>query len=252
MRDAIQEIVISQYFNARNPGNDTFVSVVLEQLLGVVVQDEPKVLAAGKKMYDGTEATLFGVSGDKQSDIVSIVLADERFLPMLLARHYQRIFHAPAPPRELEQWAGMLLADPGAYEPILLEWIASDAYDAALASLRPKSDPMWIRSLFVDLLHRKPSFDEYRNFRNAVQALSDSAPLRSVLGKVILDSGQVALPDPARLDARAFLDDLFLSLLGRQPTSEEAANLSRVMQQPGCDPRMVVQAVLSSSEYQHY
>src|SRR5262245_16609640 len=52
VRDGIGEIVRSQWFTARNPGNDTYVTVLLEQLLGIVVQKEPGLLEAGKKMYD--------------------------------------------------------------------------------------------------------------------------------------------------------------------------------------------------------
>ena len=58
---ALQEIVRSQYFGARNPGNDTFVTVVLEQCLGLVVQERKnlRVLETGKKMYDGYRMKLY-------------------------------------------------------------------------------------------------------------------------------------------------------------------------------------------------
>lgn len=252
VKDAIQEIAISQYFNARNPGNDTFVSVVLEQLLGVVVQDEPKLLEAGKSMYDGHQAQFLGRQGDSQSDVVYAVLGDERFLPYLLRRHYERVLMAPPLPADLQRWATMLASDGSAYETIVREWIASPAYDQALATRRAKTDHMWIRSLFLDLLDRKPTFDEYRNFRNAVQALSDSAPLRAVLAQVILDSGQVPLPDKAAIQPAAFVQDLYLRLLGRMPTAAERDGLVKALAESACTPAMVVAAIVSSAEYQGY
>src|SRR5262249_32629215 len=38
--DALAEILLSTGFSLRNPGNDTFVTVVLEQCLGLTVQDQ--------------------------------------------------------------------------------------------------------------------------------------------------------------------------------------------------------------------
>src|SRR5690606_4525191 len=113
--------------------------------------------------------------------------------------------------------------DARAFESIVVEWFTSDAYGAALATPRRKSDAMWIRSLFVDLLERAPTFQEFRNFRNALQALADSTPLRSVLAKVILDSGRVAVPPEEGLDVDGFVAEQFRRFLGRAPTPDEQA-----------------------------
>lgn len=252
LRDAIQEIVISQYFNARNPGNDTFVSVVFEQLLGITVQDEPRLLEAGKAMYDGAKTRIFGREGDRQSDIVTIVVAEDRFAPSLLARHYERVLGRAPDPRDLERWAAAFRDDPYAYESIVKEWLRSPAYDEALATLRPKTDHMWIRSLFVDLLERRPDFDEYRNFRNAVQALSDSSPVRSVLSRVIVDSGRASLPAFQAADPRGFVTECFLRYLGRAPSGKEADAFAAALTGPGGRPELLVAAILTSAEYQHY
>ena len=57
---AIGEILLSTGFSLRNPGNDTFVTVVLEQCLGLAVQERrhKATLEAGKRMYDGEKARL--------------------------------------------------------------------------------------------------------------------------------------------------------------------------------------------------
>lgn len=251
-RDATREIVISQYFNARNPGNDTFVTVILEQLLGITVQDEPRLLEAGKKMYDGYKATVFGVVGASQSDLVGIVLAQPRFATRFIQRHYERLIGEPPPGPDLVVWADRFRVDPRVYRDLVREWMDSDAYRTAISRPRAKSDFMWIRGVFVDLLGRKPSFEEFRNFRNAVQALADSRPLRSVLGKVILDSGQVVLPERNGLDARGFVHESFDRLLGRAPREVELAAFTAALTESTLSPSSLVQAILSSAEYQMY
>jgi len=252
VRDAIQQIVISQYFNARNPGNDTFVSVVLEQLLGIVVQDEVRILEAGKKMYDGYKIALFGAKGESQSDLVSIVLAQSGFVPFLMRRHYERVFGRAPGKADLEGWATMVRDDARAYEAVVLEWFTSEEYEAVLAALRPKSDLMWIRSFYVDLLERPPTFDEFRNFRNALQSLADSTPLRSVLAKVVIDSGKVGVPGKAGLDARTFIEEQFRRFLGRGPRADELTAFTEALADPACTPGTLVHAIVSSAEYQHY
>ena len=47
VRDALHRIVISASFDRRNPGPDTFVTVVMEQLLGSTVQKRP---SSGRQM----------------------------------------------------------------------------------------------------------------------------------------------------------------------------------------------------------
>src|SRR5262249_31594761 len=81
VREALRQIVSSQFFNARNPGNDTFVTGVLEQLLGLTVQKETATLEAGKKMYDGAATPFLGKRGASQADLVRIVVESDGFEP---------------------------------------------------------------------------------------------------------------------------------------------------------------------------
>ena len=96
-RDATAEILLSTGFSLRNPGNDTFVTVVLEQCLGMKVQERKGAaeLEAGKQMYDGRTAKLCGQEGSSQSDIVRIALGQDAFRARLLDRHHQRFFGRP-------------------------------------------------------------------------------------------------------------------------------------------------------------
>jgi hypothetical protein len=203
-------------------------------------------------MYDGYKATVFNEAGASQSDFVGIVLKQPAYATKLMARHYERLVGSPPNATELASMADRFRAEPASYPSIVLEWVKSDAYRAAAKAPRRKSDFMWIRGVFVDLLGRKPTFEEFRNFRNAVQALADSGPLRSVLSKVMLDSGQVALPSKQGLDAKAFVNEIFERFLARDPTPSEEAAFVGALADPSAEPRLVLQAILSSAEYQMY
>ncbi len=96
---AIVEIMMSTGFTLRNPGNDTFVTVVLEQGLGLRVQDRKNVptLEAGKKIYDGYKVRLLRQKGNSQSDIIKIVSGQRDFTKFLLNRYHKRTMRVPLP-----------------------------------------------------------------------------------------------------------------------------------------------------------
>jgi hypothetical protein len=185
---------------------------------------------------------------------VRIVLAQPQFFPVLVARHHERIFGVGPAKADLDRWSARLAAEPAAFPEIVAEWIASDAYGALLDRTRARparknTDAMFIQSLFCDLLGRTPSWEEFRNFRNALQALSDSTALRAVLARVMLDSGQVPLPEQNGLDAEAFVRAQFASLLAREPSGAELAAFAGALAK-GTAPSTVVLAILGSAEYQ--
>ncbi len=245
---AMQEIVISQYFNHRNPGNDTFVTVVLEQLLGMVVQNQPMLLATGKKMYDGYEGKLFGETGRSQADLVSIVLRQRVFIERVLDRQHRRLTGAAIPPAVLERNVERVAADAAAYPEVMKEWLLDDAYMARALMLRRKSDHQFIRSLYVELLGRRATYEEFRLFRNALQALADPGPIRSVLAKVLVDSRELKVE--AVKDSRQWVGDLFVRMLGRAPTAAELESFGKAAADGHV--RQAIQAIVDSSEYQGY
>jgi hypothetical protein len=250
VREALRQIVSSQFFNARNPGNDTFVTVVLEQLLGLTVQKETATLEAGKKMYDGAATPFLGKRGASQSDLVRIVVESDGFEPFFLGRKAAAVFGAALPKKRLAADAARLRAEPLSYPELLAGWLSSQAYEDLLARPRPKSDRVFVRSLYADLLLRAPDYQEFRRSRNALLALSDSRPLRSVLIKMILDGGQgeVGKPGP---DGAAFVREQFLRFLAREPTPKEAEVFAAELS--GADgPKLVVRALLTHGEYQTY
>jgi hypothetical protein len=252
VREAIGEIVRSQWFNARNPGNDTYVTVVLEQLLGIVVQREPSLLEAGKKMYDGHPSTVFGKRGASQGDFVDIVFDQPVLATAYMARHARRLLGTDVAKKDLASLADRFRAAPATFCALEREIVLSPAYEEALQKDRKKTDQQFIRALYQDLFARAPTYQEMRNVRNATQALADPAGIRSVIIRTILESGSVKLPAKEGADGAAFTAQSFRSLLGRDPSTNEALVFAEAWKTKDCSPATILHAILTSTEYQHY
>jgi hypothetical protein len=252
-KDAVREIVVSAEFNARNPGNDTFVTVVLEQLLGIVVQEKTSLLAAAKKAYDGVPSRVFGEVARSQSDFVRVSLGQRAFADLFAARQYREVFGRAPGKEALARDAARLHEDPGAFRAVLREWLVSGEWIARSSIPRPKDDRVFLRTLFVDLLGREPTFDEFRNSRNAFLAMSDPAPVRNVLAQLLLDSGRAAPPSKEELARPAdWVRDRFLHLLGREPTPRESDAFVATLGEYGCEPKTLILAIVTSPEYQYF
>jgi hypothetical protein len=253
--DAIAEIMMSTGFSLRNPGNDTFVTVVLEQGLGLRVQDRTNVpvLEAGKKMYDGYKVRFLRQKGNSQSDIIKIVTGHRDFTRFLLDRSHKRIMRAPLgkDDRTREQIA-RVHGDNGQFFEVVREWFCSAKYRANMAVKRPRSDNQFIRSLYFELLGRAPEYQEFRNMRNALLSMADPAPLRGVMAKVILDSGKAQLPVLDRKHRGKFVSEVFLRYLGRAPTQDESGKFVKLLRDERVQAKHVVRALITSTEYQYY
>lgn len=256
VRNATLEIVLSTSFSLRNPGNDTFVTVVLEQCLGMKVQDNRNtyILEAGKKMYDGRRTRFLREVGSTQADLIGIVMRQEGFTRHMLDRHHRRLFGRPmkrkAPAAEAA--VARVHADFGQFFDMLGDWITSEAYLAELARKKPRSDRQFIRGLYMDLLERRPDHEEMRNMRNALQSMADPTPLRAVMAKVILDSGRAVVPELKSGGEKDFVRRCFLRYLGREPSQEELPAYAKAVGEPDCGPTHVVRALVGSPEYQYY
>jgi hypothetical protein len=263
-RDAHREFALSAEFNARNPGNDTYVTVVLEQFLSIEVQSQPRLLKEAKKMYDGQKTRIFKQLGTNQSDVVRITLEQPDYVDLFVRRMERRYLGTELPEEEHATAVSRLTLDPGELKPLLREWLTSERYTSPDRAPRAKDDHQFIRGLFVDLLGRPPALQEFRNMRNALQALTDPAPLRGVLAKVMLDSGAVEPPagtsrqDGTTSDTAAGqvsgeqVSDLFRRLLGRDPSPDELSAFLNVLAEPGATWRTAALALLTSSHYQYY
>lgn len=250
-RGALHAISLCPSFDRRNPGPDTFVTVIMEQLLGLEVQKKTGDLEAGKRLYDGHGGRFLGVQGDSQADVVRIAIEDRRTLTHLLSREYQRLVRKPAPKRELSAWTRSLESGELGYPELLAGWLRSDAYAQRLAEREPMTNRIFVQALFVDLSDTKPGHEEARRLRNALDGLSSAGPLRSVLARLYVDSGRAkhesgsAIEDPTQ-----WISGLFVRLLGRPPSPEELEVFVESFHHPACTPATVVYALISHPEYQ--
>jgi len=254
MERAIEEIVRSQYFNARNPGNDTFVTVVLEQCLGMVVQERrnTRILETGKKMYDGYRAKLFKETGDSQADFVRIVFRQRAFLDHLVGRTWKALHGADLEKKRRKAFVDRCVDRPGTFRELYGEWLTGAEYVEGVTRPRKKGEIPYVRSLFLDTLDRLPSYQELRNVRNAFLSLADPTPIRLVMGRVLLESDQARIPGSALL-VKPFVLELFLRLFARQPTDKELTTFVNALKNdPAVTPRVVLYTLISSPEYQAY
>ncbi len=249
--EVLNQIAISTSFDRRNPGPDTFVTVVMEQLLGLTVQRNARELEIGKKIYDGTPGTFLGQTGNSQADVVRIALADERMTRHLLRREYERLVRQEPAERELSAWCATLAADGTALPRILRGWIESDAYTRRLEKRAAMPNRLFVRALFVDVFDRLPEEEEAQRMRNALDGLADAGPLRSVIARIVIDSRKARLPERAELeDPEAWIAGLFVRLLGRRASDAELAAFVEAYRDPACKPATVLYAIVSHPEYQ--
>ncbi|MHC4340969.1 MAG: hypothetical protein ACYSX0_12250 [Planctomycetota bacterium] len=251
---AVEEIVRSQYFGARNPGNDTFVTVVLEQCLGLVVQERrnKRLLDIGKRMYDGYKAILFKEKGRSQADFVRIVFKQRGFHVHLLARTWKDLHGEAIDRKRLQPFVDRVAQDPRAFRTVMQEWLTGPAYVQGATVARTKPEIPYVRSLFVDLLGRLPSYEELRNVRNAFLSLADPTPIRLVMGRVLLQSSQSRMPASA-IDAERFVKEQFVRLLARPATLKEVETfVAALKSDSNVTPNVVLWTLVSSPEYQTY
>jgi hypothetical protein len=249
---AVRVIVSSSAFHRANPGNDTFVSVVFEQLLGMTVQREPALLGAGKRMYDGHRASLWGSTGSSQSDVVTIACAQSAFVECFVAREHGRITGREPSRDDLKRWTRDLIDHPEGFSELVRQWFLSETYALRLQRLRRKTDRQFLQGLFVDLTGRVPDGDTLARCRRALSAVADGGPLRSVIARVLLQSEDVDLPARADMPPDSLVALVFRRFLGRDPDLEEEALFVNIFEQCGCETDTLVRAVTTHWEYQYY
>ncbi len=253
VRQALHRVAISPAFDRRNPGPDTFVSVVLEQLCGITVQKQPGELEIGKHVYDGGEGRFLGKLASSQADLVRVAVEDPAFARTLVAREHLRLLRAEPERKDLAAWSRAVHRDPAEFPGILRGWYLSEAWEQRLDLRVSPPNRLFVRSLFVDLVDRLPSEEETRRMRGALDGLSDPGPLRSVLARLLIDSGQA--PVPAREDIEdptAWIAGLFERLLGREASPEELRAFAVAFRDPACRPETVLVALCSHPEYQRF
>lgn len=250
-KDALWRVALSASFDQRNPGADTFVTVVMEQLAGMVVQKNTRELEIGKAAYDGRPGLFLGVQVQSQSDIVAAVIDDSRFAEHFVLREHERLLRAEPDKKAARDWVRRFRKEPSELVAIFGEWFASPAWEERLVNKRPLSNRAWVKALYVDLYDRQPEEEEGRRLRDALDGLSDPRPLRSLLTRLMIDSGDAPLPAEADLeDESGWVRGLFLRLLGREASAEEARTFVHTLRSDDCGPATLVLALMTSAAYQ--
>ena len=140
---------------------------------------------------------------------------------------------------------------PRSWAGLLREWMLSAAYEERLRRRAAQPNRIFVRSLFVDLVDRLPAAEEADRMRNALDGLADAGPLRSVLARLMIDSGQVPLPEKKDIeDPTAWVAGLFERLLGRRADEDELRVFVETFHDPDCLPSTVLYALVSHPEYQ--
>lgn len=249
--EALHRICLSSSFDRRNPGPDTFVTVVMEQLLGITVQKSLRELEIGKKIYDGGSGKFLGQAGSSQADVVNIAIGDERAPRYFLAREYARLVRSEPEPEELATWSRQLVSEPRSYAALVATWLESPAYERRLTRRAPLPNRLYVRALFVDLLGRLPGSEEGQRLRSALDGMADARPLRSLFARLLLDSGKVTLPERAQItDPEAWVTGNLERLLGRPTLPAERTEFLAAFRDPACRPATVLYAIVSHPEYQ--
>ena len=250
VREALLRIALCPSFDRRNPGPDTFVTVVMEQLLGTTVQKRARELDIGKSVYDGAPGRFLGRMGDSQADVVKIAIEGRQALRYFLEREHARILRSEPESKDLSRWTRELEADDRGYAKILGEGFLSQAYARRLETFAPLPSRAYVRALFVDLTDALPGEDEQQRLCNALDGLADAGPLRAVIARLVIDSDEVpkleraAIEDPTR-----WVGELFERLLGRAASTDELKAFVSAFHDESCTPATVVYAIVSHPEY---
>ena len=251
VRDAIHRVVLSSSFDLRNPGADTFVTVVMEQLLGIVVQKQARELEIGKTAYNGGTGLFLGQVVNSQSDVVGVAMADKRFGQGFVDREYMRLIRGVQDKSERRDAIRAFAKDEFSFLDHYRKWFLSPEWEARLTRPRQTTNRDWVSSLFVDAYDRLPTDSEARRMRDALDGLSDPAPLKGLLARLVLDSEEAKLPAKKDVESVSpWIEQQFLNLLGRSPTEQEAAVFTRAFREPDCRPATILLAIVTGAEYQ--
>ena len=115
--------------------------------------------------------------------------------------------------------------------------------------LRAKDTVTYVRSLFFDLLERKPTEREMAAALHAVNQMPGRSAPMAILARVLIESGEVPLPLLVDIvDGTAWLRDRFLRYLGRPPRGDEFALYKKALQET-LSPELIVLALVTTPEY---
>jgi hypothetical protein len=184
---------------------------------------------------------------------VKICVESKEFAREFIAREYARMLHRDGPKKSLATWSRAFHKEPAGYRELVRAWFTSEEYMTRLREQHPLSNRAFVNALHVDLLGRMPTKDEAEPMREALDGLGDSAPLRSILARLLLDSGRASIPSKAELtNRRVWTASLFPRFFGREATIVELDAVCGALDEPSCQPSTILYALLSHPEYHRF
>ncbi|MFT7678823.1 MAG: hypothetical protein ACI8QC_002820 [Planctomycetota bacterium] len=250
VRDALHRAALTPTFDLRNPGADTFVTVIMEQFCGLAVDTQRSELEAGKTAYDGGPARFLGKMAENQSDVIRIAVESKQATRHFLRREYLRLLRVEPDKKQLTKDVRTVYKNPRAFLDVLRAWLISDTYQARLKLRFPKTNRLYIRSLFVDLGDQLPQEVELESMRTALDGLADPRPLRSVLTRMLLGSEKAQVPARKSIaDPTRWIAECFQRFLGRDAEQEELRVYATAFHQPDCKPSTILYALLTHPDY---
>ncbi len=249
-RYALHRIGLSSSFDQRNPGADTFVTVVMEQFCGIEVQRATRELELGKTAYDGSPGLFLGSMANNQSDVVRIAVRHKDAARHLLEREHLRLCRAALPRKARGKLTRKLHESPELFFELFEEWLHSEPYAARVEEGAPVENHVWVRMVFLDLSGKLPSSGDVEALRSALDGLGDPAPLRSAIVRMLLSSEGTRAPALSELKAVGnWVDGLFARLLGRAPSPQERTAFIAAAKAGDTGPETVLYTLMTSSEY---
>lgn len=240
-------LLMDPAFLARHPPGRALAEVIARELFQRA--PSPRELEAHARLARG-EAARFEDVGEvaNAGAYLAAFVRTARFREATLQRRLERFL--PAGDLAGRMRAATRAAEEGgaSWRAFLVTLFSSRSY-LDRSQLRPKEDVTYVRSLFFDLLERRPTERELTATLHAVRQLPGrSAPL-AMLARILIESGEVPLPLLVDIaDGPRWIRDRFLRYLGRLPREDELTDYKNALKET-LAPELVVLALVTTPEY---
>jgi hypothetical protein len=235
-------------FLARHPPGRELADAIARLLLGRA-PTATEVLAAAD-LAAGKSAHIPGVGAVADARAwLDGVLASDVFVRASLRRRLGRFLDSGDVDRRIERALGAVREGPKAWRAFLEDVLLSAGY-LGRKRLRPKEPLTFFRSLYVDLLERKPTDRELSALVAAADAMPGESAALAAIVRVLIDSGEARIPLLVEIrDGPAWVTDRFLRYLGRRPRPAEMKACGEALLHPDGGPELVIHALLTGAEY---
>lgn len=235
-------------FLKAHPAGRAFSRAVTEVLLERPASPQERL--AAERLARGEPAEVPGLGAlESASAWLEQVLASPEFARAAVRRRLVR--YLPLGSVDEQVNAALVAAKDGgqAWRAFLERLLLSPAAQER-RRLEVKDDLTLLRSLFVDLLERRPTDRELLALVRALRAVPGTGAPFVAIVKALIDSGRVPIPLLVDIvDAPGWITDRYLRYVGRKPTPAELKATGEVLLDPQGGPELVVFALLTGPEY---